>query len=384
MIPRLNQLISSAIMIGCLTGLIVGLVAILRLQKMGGNVTQFIHAGRIYTTASRMPSGFIVRGDIGFDGQFYYRFAREPFSYTDDAAGIRVDSPAYRQQRILYPLLARLLAAGSTPDIPTAMLLINIIGLCVIGSIGAKLCDAIDRPVYLGLIFPLYAGFVVTLTRDLTEIVEIAFVLLGVYFARKSQVWAATIALSLSVLSKETSILVPMAFLAESLRMHIDSRRNNLWIAGLVPLGIHLTYSLWLKMMWASSWRTEWSANMGWPLGGVGEFVIAQMPLVTHFQQVNLALVGGLAIVNILILIAVLTRKTMNVFVLLWGAYLLLSLSLTTNIWVEHLAYMRATTGCVIFGYLTLLESRSRLIYPVALIGILMWAMMVCEMLFFI
>src|SRR6266436_1733061 len=45
----------------------------------------------------------------GYDGQFSYWLAVDP---SPAAAGTHFDVPAYRYQRILYPLLARALALG--------------------------------------------------------------------------------------------------------------------------------------------------------------------------------------------------------------------------------------------------------------------------------
>jgi hypothetical protein len=47
------------------------------------------------------------QGTEGYDGQFAYQIALRPLS-----AAPYLDVPAYRYQRILYPMLARLLALG--------------------------------------------------------------------------------------------------------------------------------------------------------------------------------------------------------------------------------------------------------------------------------
>jgi hypothetical protein len=56
----------------------------------------------------------------GYDGQFFYRLALEPFSTAERVDGIAFDAPAYRQQRIGYPLLA-FLTTALTPALHRAI-----------------------------------------------------------------------------------------------------------------------------------------------------------------------------------------------------------------------------------------------------------------------
>jgi len=60
----------------------------------------------------------------GYDGQFAYYIAIDP---TPKDVGPKLDAPAYRYQRILYPLLARALALADPAGIPWTMLLVNVL-----------------------------------------------------------------------------------------------------------------------------------------------------------------------------------------------------------------------------------------------------------------
>ena len=55
----------------------------------------------------------VTRGNVGHDGQFYYRFALNPFTSKITEYGVTLDAPAYRQQRILYPAVTWALALGN-------------------------------------------------------------------------------------------------------------------------------------------------------------------------------------------------------------------------------------------------------------------------------
>ena len=78
-----------------------------------GKLSLFIAAGTKYSHAARMfPKVAHVRG-TGYDGQFYYRFAFDPFNWHRTAYGITIDHP-YRYTRIGYSVAAWVLSAGGT------------------------------------------------------------------------------------------------------------------------------------------------------------------------------------------------------------------------------------------------------------------------------
>ena len=66
--------------------------------------------------------------ELGYDGQFAYQIAKDPAN-----AAPFLDEPAYRYQRILYPILAHVFAFGNTEVIPWLLIIINIISL-VLGT----------------------------------------------------------------------------------------------------------------------------------------------------------------------------------------------------------------------------------------------------------
>jgi hypothetical protein len=92
--------------------LVVLLVALLlvasAIWKEGGDP---LALARIGTRFSQGEPG----GSEGYDGQFVYYIARDP---SPQRVASYLDVPAYRYQRILLPVLARLLAAGNPAGIP--------------------------------------------------------------------------------------------------------------------------------------------------------------------------------------------------------------------------------------------------------------------------
>ena len=83
--------------------LVVGLLYVSWILSLGaGDPLTFVEIGTRFS--ERDPAG-----TEGYDGQFFYYIAVDP-------AGARpkIDVPAYRYQRILYPLLVRWLSLGQT------------------------------------------------------------------------------------------------------------------------------------------------------------------------------------------------------------------------------------------------------------------------------
>jgi hypothetical protein len=65
----------------------------------------------------------------GYDGQFFYYFARYPFADSEDYD--HMDMPPYRYQRIGYPLLSALVGLGFPSALPLALLLVNLVAIVV-------------------------------------------------------------------------------------------------------------------------------------------------------------------------------------------------------------------------------------------------------------
>ena len=100
--------------------LVVGLVLAaylgLRLFQAQGDPLVFARLGQGFANGAPV-------GEPGYDGQFAYWIARDP---RPTAAGPHLDVPAYRYQRIVYPLLAWALAAGQAAAVPWTLVLINV------------------------------------------------------------------------------------------------------------------------------------------------------------------------------------------------------------------------------------------------------------------
>jgi len=207
--------------------LVVGFVLV-RLV-LATSVAGFTVAGDRFVDPALTPDRLPVTQESGgYDGQFVYRLALEPWTQQRTDYGITLDNPAYRQQRIATPALAW--AVGLLPGVSTALalLLVNVAALTVAAAFAVRLAVALGRHPVAGLVLAVPAGMPISLGRDLTEPVAWAAVLAGLWYARQQR-WPATAAgLTVAVLARETSLVVVAGLAAAQLwRLLSGDLRGN-------------------------------------------------------------------------------------------------------------------------------------------------------------
>jgi hypothetical protein len=182
---------------------------LLRLVSFQFDLSAFVLAGDRFSDSRQVPIDLAVLPDSsGYDGQFYYRLALDPLTAQLSNFGITLDFPDYRQQRILYPLLIRILSQGQPNSIPFLMIVINWVALCCIGWVGGAYARALGWHASWGLALTLYPGFALSLARDLTEILAVSLLLASLYTLYRQRQMMAALLLTAAVLTKETMLTV--------------------------------------------------------------------------------------------------------------------------------------------------------------------------------
>jgi hypothetical protein len=137
-------------------------------------VLGLVYAGSILIRYNGDPLMFALvgtrysQGDLGgtqgYDGQFAYFIARDP------SGGCRLcDVPAYRYQRILYPLLAWTLAFGQPEVVGWTLIVVNVAALVAGTYFTERLLAARGVSRWYALAYGMYGGLVAGLRLDLTE-----------------------------------------------------------------------------------------------------------------------------------------------------------------------------------------------------------------------
>ena len=230
---------------------------------------------------------FSRRGETGYDGQFTFALATDPWGSVDD-----LDQPAYRYQRILYPMLVRLLSLNNPELVPWMMILINLIAAAFGCAATAWLLQRRGASPWLALVLIFSLGYLLAIRMDLNEPVALALALWGLVFYEKDRLPIAIVFFALSGLAKEIGLTFPVA-LAIWECLHRNWRRSLA-----IGLGSLSPYLIWYLIV--NNWfgfsqvLMEHNRPILIPLLGIRYLKDAYSRLVVSLWVLLPAIIGGL------------------------------------------------------------------------------------------
>ncbi len=309
---------------------------------------------------SDIPIEYLHPG-YGYDGQFYYRLALDPFTDKRNDFGIPFDAQALRQQRILMPLVTWIIANGDPENIPLVMLGLNfaaIVGCCLVAGF---LLTRLGVSPWLGILFGFYPGFAVSSGRFLTEPFALFFMLSSILMLTQRRHWLSALLLSFSVLSRETASLMVAAGFLVWLGNKKFSRKDNcfdikmsFW---LLPTLVFFSWQVWLYNNWSDIFISRASVlTIGAPFAGLLYSITANL---MSFNLGNgfFLLMG--CIVLIFWIYAAPTVYKGNVFLLTnCGMYMVLAIFVGTGIWSNSSSFLRVFTELNVLVLLAFLNAR--------------------------
>ncbi|HEV7127017.1 MAG TPA: hypothetical protein VGN32_06200, partial [Ktedonobacterales bacterium] len=149
--------------------------------------------------------------ELGYDGQFFYYLAVNPHIVAGCAQSMvacPLDVPPERSQRILYPLVARLVALGQPSLVPLALLLVDLVAVLVTVALVGQLCVAAGASRWLGAAAGLFAGEVFGVLGDLSDPFAAMWLVVAVWLARKGRPLLSALAVAAALLTREQLIFV--------------------------------------------------------------------------------------------------------------------------------------------------------------------------------
>jgi hypothetical protein len=364
-----------------LAALVIYVAAIMpALMRHGFDVSTFIVAGDQHVDAAQVPSPIYVRANSdGYDGQFYYRLALAPFDLRQPLYGVKVDEPAYRMQRIVYPVLAWAVSLGQPRLVPLALLLVNLTGIAAIAFLAIRLTRRLDLPALAPFAIMLWPGFLVTLTHDTTEILSAAFVMAALdrYFAGRLVAFA--IFGAIATLTRETGALVLGGlFVYEVLSWNL--RRAIACGLAIVP------FLVWRQMqtvIWGTVPSSAAMDVLNWPLVGImqafGAILFGHYVIPTGIKGVIMRAYAFVSIAFLVGFSAITASRLVSGRQALVAAWLplvaLMSILGANGPWLEPIGFFRAFSECWVVGCL-LLDARfaqSRLAVPAMATLVVIW-----------
>ncbi len=352
------------------------------------NPSFYVTAGSRFADPARVPAGVLVQDNDGYDGQFFYRFALDPFTSAVTDFGITLEKPAYRHQRILYPLLVWALSLGSPALIPWMMLGVNLFGLCVIGWLGGAYAQSLKRHALWGLAIPFYPGFILTLTRDLAEIVAISFLLGSLLLLKRNRHILAVILICLAALARETVLLVAvgalLAYVATWSRRDGALREGTMmWGYFAAPVAVILFWQTALFYNWGAFPVSGGGGSIGVPFAGFVSFLLETAQLQTRQMSVwfvELVFIIGFVVVTLLALRLTVAPRYVAIA---WALYFALGASLTRDIWNEDWGFLRALSEFYLFGALVVIGAGTKLRTTLFVGALLLWSFLAYDVIWY-
>jgi hypothetical protein len=200
--------------------------------------------------AARDPATWLEH----YDGQFVYYIALEP---APSEVAPRLDVPAYRYQRILLPLLGRLLALGRPPLIPWALIGANLVAQVVGTWLVGEWLVAQSVSGWYALVYGLWVGSVFAARLALTEPLAYALVAGAWLASHRRREGLAACLYGLALFAKETTVLFVAAHI-----VWLAGRRD--W-RGVIRLGA-LSLAPFAVFQW---FLLQWFGQIGVGSGGL-------------------------------------------------------------------------------------------------------------------
>ena len=347
-----------------------------RLAMHGNDPSFFVTAGDKYSNPDLVPKNLsVLHNSPGYDGQFYYRLALNPFTSKPTDFGLTLDFPAHRHQRIIYPLIVWTVSLSRPDFVPAVMILVNYLALCLMGWIGGSYAQLMRHHALWGLALPFYPGFLLTLSRDLIEILEICLLLASLLLSRRGRHLLASLILSLAILTRETALMVAMGTLCARL-VRAWQEKDVKKLKGTSLLVPFMTYAVWQLLLlyrWGYLSVLEVGHLIGLPFSGFINFFLYTAALETYFQRLWFIELCFIIAFTIAVIYSLGSTSAWAHERISWLFYAMLISLWTRFIWIEDWGFLRALSEFYILGAIILIGSQSKIKTPTFACSMALW-----------
>jgi len=333
----------------------VAFMALMRQRQQ--DISWFVVAGGSGVDPARIPAGLsIIPGVEGYDGLSFYRLALDPFTRKATDFGITLDTPPYRQQRILYPLIVHVLSLGRVEWVPTLLVIVNLIAVVCLTAGAATIAAQYGLSPLWGVLVPIYPGFFLAFSRDTSEIVAWAFAILAIRAFGVRQWGSATALLCAAVLSRETTLILAAA-MAAAYAWQLMSRRQRSFpaIAFLLPLAVYAGWQLVLRTWWGTSGLEAGALEATVPFSEYARLFIESTARRTVLMRVHFAECVYWAVVVLAVTLGIVRTSTAVQWRVAWLAFLGLASVLGRDVWGEQVSFMRVLSDLYVLSAIVLL-----------------------------
>ena len=278
-------------------------------------------------------------GNIGYDGQFYYLIAR------DGADSIPIlDGASFRLQRILYPLVGRLLAFGQPDFVGFTLILINVVAHSITTGLLAYLVSRTGVNPYWTLFYAVWYGALVGVRFDLTEPLCFVLAMGAIVAVLHQRYWLTLILLVLSVFAKEIGVVF-----AVGIALWLLQQRKWLWVILYAVVPVTLLLGWWQVLY---SWLNE--SPMSYPGAKFSLIPFGGMILIRDALDLFFAvlwLLAPMAFITWFWLHQLIQTRRLSLNMALWFVSVGFVATLAGAVWQDPVATYRVATPVVLVGY---------------------------------
>lgn len=338
--------------VGLASMAVVAVISALALNAAGWDATVFVGFGedaaptREY--AEDLLGEVILRPSQGHDGKYFFVQANDPLLLDPANHASVLDLPAYRSQRMLYPLIAG--GAGLfSPEVTVwGLFVVSLLALGAGTYATSRLAIVIGGSAWWGLAFGLNIGFLYSLTSDVSDVLAAALGVAGVLLLYERRHIGAIALLSASSLSREVMILCA---LGAAVWLWFEGRKKWALATLAVPAAIQVGWMLYISARLGPD--PTGARALGLPFVGIVEAVPRWLD-----KPVTLA-----AAIGVLFLLGVFLVRWWQTRTLLGWAYigfLPLAAILTDKVWTSVFDFTRAVAPALTAAVLVVfLESKT-------------------------
>ncbi len=336
----------------------------------------FIVASSVYVDSGNIQDSIYINVNSGYDGQFYYKLALNPFDFSKQSDGIKFDNPVYRTQRILYPLFCWMFSFGNTSLIPIVMVLINSLAIFLIWYIFLLFCKMFNQNIAYSLIPILFSGLYISLGRDLLEPLESLFVILVFYFLFRKKYVLASLFMLFAFFTKETSILFIIPVMLFECYSFLFSNQNYSKkkliriILFSIPFILFIFWRVFLNHQYNIENIFIGSLNFTFPFYGIYQGLLDNLPLHGFFDlSALIMIILHLIWSNVLICYSLKyiykmiksNNCTLVILALSWLFWFIVSILFSENIFVDFYGFVRIFCSFNLISFLILIIYHHRL-----------------------
>jgi len=209
----------SALLVSALVTTVIFLFFLLSmhftLDMFERNYSGFIHLSKKFAKKNpildkheEIKNKLVIRDDGGYDGQFFYYIAFDPFlmQFKNKPQKYRwfIDSPPYRYGRIGFPLFIKLFSLNRPEWFPKTMVLLILFSHLVGAFFLTGIIRFYQKSPLWALFYLLVPGFHYAFVVALPESISSAFLLGGLYLYLKKKLPLSILLFSISILIRET------------------------------------------------------------------------------------------------------------------------------------------------------------------------------------